>query len=259
MYKEVIKSYNKENDGFNGNYYGYVVSTEEENLKNWLQKEINDDGYVYNIIKNKTEEIFILKNLNIDEDFQGKGFGKKLLEEAMEEAEVPTILLCDIGESQKSFFDLEIFYEKQGFETILNVKNYPLMVSEDIGFDIKHELLPYQDKIFAKEWLNANSFEELEFNTQKEPIKNFEQQIIDMRKYGDDQDDERIDTIKDLLESGEKPWPIYVDSAHDDFVMEGRHKMVAFYELGIEEIDVCRVTFKEKPKPEIKSRRRNRP
>ena len=71
--------------------------------------------------------------------------------------------------------------------------------------------------------------------------------------------DERIYAIKDLLESGEKPWPIYVDSAHDDFVMEGRHKMVAFYELGIEEIDVCRVTFKEENKPEIKSKRRNRP
>lgn len=259
MYKEITCSYDEENDGFNGSYYGYVVSTEEENLKNWLQKEINDDGYIYNLIKDKAEEIFILKNINIDEEFQGKGFGKRLLEEAMEEAEAPTILICDIGESQKSFFNLEIFYEKQGFETILTVNNYPLMVSEEIGFDLKHQLLSFQDKIFSKEWLNATSLEGLEFNTQKESIKKFEKQIEDIRKYGDDSDDERIDTIKDLIESGEKPWPIYVDSAHDDFVMEGRHKMVALYELGFEEIDVCRVTLKEENKPKEKSKRRNRP
>lgn len=51
MYKEIIRNYSKEEDGFEGSYYGYVVSTEEENLKNWLEKEINDDGYVYDLIK----------------------------------------------------------------------------------------------------------------------------------------------------------------------------------------------------------------
>lgn len=257
MYKEIIRNYSKEEDGFEGSYYGYVVSTEEENLKNWLEEEINDDGYVYDLIKNATDEVFILKNLNIDEEFQGRGFGKQILEDAIENAEAPTILMCDMGESQRSFFKLEIFYENQGFETILTINNYPLMASEDIGFELKEKLLPFQDKIYSKEWLNALSFDDLEFKTKKESIKQFEKQISDVKEYGDDEDFERIETIKDLLNTGEKPWPIYVDDAHNNFVMEGRHKMVAFYDLGIEEIDVCRVTKKTEPKPA--NRKRNRP
>jgi GNAT superfamily N-acetyltransferase len=139
--KYISRSYSEEEDGFDGNYEGYCINTSKENFKNWLEKEIGDDGKIYQLITKEIEKIFILKNLNVDEEFQGQGYGSQILQDAMDEAQgeyEAIILLCDIGESQKEGFILEKFYSNHDFKTIGYFDDYPLMVSpEELAIQIK--------------------------------------------------------------------------------------------------------------------------
>lgn len=75
------------------------------------------------------EEILIIKNINVDEEFQGQGNGSQILCDLINDSYAnAAILVCDIGESQKSGFVLEKFYEENNFKTILNDNGYPIMV-----------------------------------------------------------------------------------------------------------------------------------
>lgn len=48
-----------------------------------------------------------------------------------------------------------------------------------------------------------------------------------------------------MLKNGEKPIPIYVekDDPHN-FIMEGRHRIVAFYLMGFKDVEVARCSLK---------------
>jgi GNAT superfamily N-acetyltransferase len=144
MMKYISRSYDEEEDGFEGNYEGYCIDTSKENLKNWLEKEIGDDGKIYQAIANEVRTIFVLKNLNIDSEYQGQGYGAQILEDAMDEAQgeyEAIILLCDVGEIQKEGFILEKFYANHDFKTIGYFNDYPLMVSpEEVGEKIAQKM-----------------------------------------------------------------------------------------------------------------------
>lgn len=123
------KTYTEEDDGFNGNCEAYLIDSKKSNLLNWLEKEVADSEKIYSVIKELTTEILIIKNINVDEDFQGQGNGGQILCDLINESFADSaILVCDIGESQKEGFILEKFYEENNFKTILKNNSYPLMV-----------------------------------------------------------------------------------------------------------------------------------
>lgn len=141
-----MKSYSKdycfEEDEFDGVIECYLVDTSKENLKNWLEKEVGDKGTIYNIIKDKTSEVLIIKNAYIDEEFRGQGFGLDMINEALSSSYAQSsILLCDSYESQREGFKLSSFYEQLGYKTILINNEQPLMVyPEKLADEIKNQL-----------------------------------------------------------------------------------------------------------------------
>ena len=96
------------------------------------------------------------------------------------------------------------------------------------------------------QWLNTE-IENVEITYQKESIKLYENAAKEMYDSYDEfpKDKKRTDKIIRLLKKGQSALPIYVekDDPHN-FVMEGRHRMVAFYLLGYEEVMVARVSKK---------------
>lgn len=140
-----FKTYEENEDGFNGNCEAYVVPTKKENLLNWLQKETSEAEKIYNTIKNLAEDILIIKNINVDEEFQGQGNGSQILCELINNSFADAaILVCDIGETQKEGFVLENFYENHDFKTIKINNEYPLMVypiilAEKIILELQNE------------------------------------------------------------------------------------------------------------------------
>lgn len=102
----------------------------------------------------------------------------------------------------------------------------------------------------VSEWLNTD-INNLEINYQKESIALYKQSAKEMYESYDEfpKDKKRTEKIIKLLKNGNEALPIYVeqDDPHN-FVMEGRHRMVAFYLLGYKEITVARVKSKNTKK-----------
>ncbi len=91
------------------------------------------------------------------------------------------------------------------------------------------------------EWLNTTP-DKLKIRIVQEPIQKFLEQIEQMEATYDEfpKDARRTKKIFNLLKKGESPQPIYVtDGDPHLFVMEGRHRMVAFKWMGMKTIPVA--------------------
>lgn len=142
--QDYSKIYDTEDgDDFDGSIECYSVSTEKENLKNFLENEVGDDGKIYNSIKDVTKDILIIKNAFIEDEFRGNGFGIDMVNDVISESySRAAILVCDTHESQKPGFELAKFYESLGFKTVTeNSQNCPLMVyPEQLANKIKEKI-----------------------------------------------------------------------------------------------------------------------
>lgn len=95
-------------------------------------------------------------------------------------------------------------------------------------------------RLLAEQWMSC-SVDDLDIEIVEEPISKFEQQIKQMQEQCDELPEhaDRTKKIKELLEQGEKLFPIYVKKNDPDlWVMEGRHRMLATSLMGIKMIPV---------------------
>lgn len=100
------------------------------------------------------------------------------------------------------------------------------------------------------EWLDT-TVDNVKIEYKEEPMSLYEKDAKEMYASYDEfpEDKKRTDRILKLLKKGEKPLPMYVAQGDThNFVMEGRHRMVAFYLLGYKEVLVARVSQKEQKK-----------
>lgn len=103
-----------------------------------------------------------------------------------------------------------------------------------------------QDLKDVSEWLDT-SVDNIKVELKKEPISKFEKQIKEMYSTYDEfpKDEKRTNKILNQLKEGEKALPIYVEKNDKNlFVMEGRHRMVAFWLHEMKEIPVAYVSKK---------------
>jgi hypothetical protein len=95
----------------------------------------------------------------------------------------------------------------------------------------------------VSEWLRKTP-EEIEFYFTQEPLSDFENQILEMESTYDEfpKDEQRTKNIYELLKGGYKPKPIFVEyNDSNKFIMEGRHRVVAFKWFGLKQIPVLYV------------------
>ena len=93
------------------------------------------------------------------------------------------------------------------------------------------------------EWLNK-PIEEIKYYYKEEPITMFRDTIEEMESTYDEFIDERDRTehIVDLLENGNPPMAIFIElNDKDNFIMEGRHRIVAFSWFGLDKVPVVYV------------------
>lgn len=138
MYKNV------ELDEDGGSLSGYLVSYSDNNYKNFLGEEIRDEKRLKAVIdfieQNQYEQVLIVKNLNVEEDYQGQGIGRNLLENALENCSI-ALLIADSGETQRENFELEKFYEGSDFMTVSNEVSGSLMVFPgDDAYELKEKI-----------------------------------------------------------------------------------------------------------------------
>ena len=95
----------------------------------------------------------------------------------------------------------------------------------------------------AADWI-GKPIDKLRVEVINEPIDMFIKQIKEMYKTYEKfpQDARRTQVILRKLKSGYPEYPIYVDKRdREKFIMEGRHRIVAFWLAGFKEIPVAYV------------------
>lgn len=130
-----------------GSASGYVVESTREQVGNYLSEYSEHSEKIADWLKENVQFIGILKNLNVEENKRGNGYGNELLERFLGEAEQEmasaVILISDDGELQADGFVLDRWYEGYGFVSVQPTSAGPFMVyPEEIGERIKSELFP---------------------------------------------------------------------------------------------------------------------
>ena len=103
-----------------------------------------------------------------------------------------------------------------------------------------------EDLASVAQWLRAEP-DQIEVHIKQEPIDKFLGQIKEMYgTFGEfPKDERRTNKILRLLKQGATPMPMYVEQGDPDlFVMEGRHRMVAFWLAGAKTVPVAYVSKK---------------
>jgi len=120
---------NQSNEG--GNLEGYVVDSDKPQLTNYLSSQGADNNLI-NQLKQKYKTIAIIRNMYVDEDQRGQGYGNQLVSDAIDDAAGnhanAIICVADIGEDNA--IDLVKWYENFGFEVVGKAGSDPVMVLE---------------------------------------------------------------------------------------------------------------------------------
>lgn len=110
------------------------------------------------------------------------------------------------------------------------------------------------EKLFEKDlksiamWLNVESIAAVDVQLTKMKLSEFRKQIDEMEATYEEfpKDKKRSQRIYNKIKEGAPPQPIFIEKEDPTlFVMEGRHRMVAFKWLGFEEIIVAKVSKKD--------------
>ena len=113
-----------------------------------------------------------------------------------------------------------------------------------------------QDLQDVASWLGT-TVDNLHFDVKYEPMSMFENQASEMLGTYNEfpEDAERTEIISSLISKGQGLLPIYIEKADPDlFILEGRHRVVAFLQAGFDKIPVAWVSVIdiEKQKPEYR-------
>lgn len=104
------------------------------------------------------------------------------------------------------------------------------------------ELKQRKDLEHAVKWFSGVSPDECEFSLSLESIETFRSQIDEMVASYPTFPKERARTkkIASEIKNGERALPVFVEYGDDrNFIIEGRHRIVAFDQLGMKKAIVC--------------------
>ncbi len=111
----------------------------------------------------------------------------------------------------------------------------------------------FHDVELLARWMKTDH-ENLYIDLTHEPITKFSEQIQELKLHYVDfpKEAERTNKIVNTIKNGAPCLPVYVErNDPNHFIMEGRHRIVAFQILGIHTIPVAYVSLKSQPKKRL--------
>ena len=114
-----------------GNLEGYVVDSDKPQLTNYLSSQGADNNLI-NQLKQKYKTIAIIRNMYVDEDQRGQGYGNQLVSDAIDDAvgNLADAIVCVADTSEDNNINLVQWYKNFGFEVIGKAGSDPVMVLE---------------------------------------------------------------------------------------------------------------------------------
>lgn len=184
----------------------------------------------------KTVEVNFVEQLYVLPKYQNKGLGSLILSEI--ESGKDELYLSVLKNDKKAIN----FYIKNGYK-IYSEDKYQKFFNKINRYKKDEEM----DLIAVSRWLKTD-IKNIEIEEREENIDLYKQQIKEMLfSYTDFKKEEKrtLEIIK-KINNGDESYPIYVDRDDEfNFILEGRHRIVAFYLLGYKTVKVRRVALKD--------------
>lgn len=158
----------------------------------------------------------------------------------------PDLLIKTIETKHPELFDnfAEWLSNKIQPETTLNESDNNM---KKISWIEAAGLTSQSDVVDVSQWMKK-PMSKLNFFLTSEPISMFANTIKEMESTYDEFLDEqkRTEKIYHMLRHGAKPKPIFIELNDDDkFIMEGRHRIVAFSWMKLEKVPVIYVSYEK--------------
>jgi len=100
-----------------------VIHYQNEFIENWISMEkLIPFNYVL--------PVAIIKNINVDPKYRGKGIGNKLMDKFFSAAEIANTICLIADTYEENLFNLVEWYESFGFEVVDLNNGCPLMIME---------------------------------------------------------------------------------------------------------------------------------
>jgi GNAT superfamily N-acetyltransferase len=115
-------THDTEND--EGNIFGYVVDTDEEQLVNYFVYNHGISESIIDKIRSKYNTVAVARGMVVEEEYKNRGLGTELLQAFIDEA------VCVADAFEDNDFDLVKWYKSWGFEIITQAGSGPMMVME---------------------------------------------------------------------------------------------------------------------------------
>jgi ribosomal protein S18 acetylase RimI-like enzyme len=113
----------------NASLEGYVVDTSLPQLKNYLAAQGVQQNLA-ELIAGKFSRVAVIRNLYVDEESRGQGLGRKLVNNAIDEAfdagAEAIVLVADADEDNS--VDLVQWYKDYGFDVVGTAHGNPVML-----------------------------------------------------------------------------------------------------------------------------------
>ena len=119
-----------EMDWDEGSVFG-IVHHDREHINNWIETERVQPNFD-TIPDDELFPIGILKNINVNEEYRGQGFGVDLMENFLTECShcQYVVLIADLGEEQREDFNLIDWYKSFGFTIFGESGGNPVMIKK---------------------------------------------------------------------------------------------------------------------------------
>lgn len=219
-----------------------------EEFETWLCSECPQAGAS---LTSSGSRALRLEALWIDDASRGQGLGTKALAGLSEICDALGVRVDALARSfdpVSGFMSplgqearLLEFYARQGYEQVGSCESGILLQRMPSGMNIGAP----GDMQAVCEWMGV-SRDALRLVERNESIDRFASQIDSMlASYAHFPDEfRRTKAVLRALKSGEPALPVFVEEG-GDFIMEGRHRIVAFHLLGLESVPVITVSRKD--------------
>lgn len=120
------------------NPFGSVVGYSQESISSEFISYLDElleqeprDRFLFWLKEQAPESFSYIKHITVENEYKGQGKGTKLLHAFLAASSGPVILICDNLQTQEPGFELQSWYERQGFtSTGFSTLSGPIMIKK---------------------------------------------------------------------------------------------------------------------------------
>lgn len=222
-------------------YSGFVTNFKKNDFfKKWLLDIDKDFNLIMDDIPKRDVSFFILENTILGKDIESITEFENVIKEIENDLKLPIVFSSSVFSNMRNGL-IQDYNDSLNYSIFFENKRLFCCSTELKENFVNDNVMKIQDYFHVRDWLGCESVSDIKFEKIDIDIEIFKEQIDDFYNFNEEEDLERVEKIKNKLKDGKELWPIYIDkNSESNFILEGRHKIIAAYELDYKKIPIIK-------------------